>query len=71
MSKQPVKIIKRNEGESKPPTKKKEKPKKKRSIESTIKDWITERRETTDIGIQTRSSQFNAWNPDSIPAKAA
>lgn len=70
MSKQ-VKIIKRSEGDTRSPKIKKEKPKRKRSIESTIQDWITERRETTDIENETRSSQFNTSNPDAIPSKAA
>ena len=71
MNKQVVKIIKRADGESKTPSRKKQKPKKKRSIESTIQDWITESRENTDVGNRTRSSEFAAWNTEAVPAEVA
>ena len=65
-----VKIIKRDDGKPKAPSPVKEKPEKTRSIEGTIKDWVTERRQNIDTENRTRNSQFAAWNSDAIPAKA-
>ena len=70
MKKQLVKVIKRTDGESKPLPPAKVKPKKKRSLESTVQDWITERRENEDTEDRSRNSQFDAWNSDSRPAEA-
>ena len=64
-----VKIIKRDDGKPKTPPPVKEKPGKKRSIEGTIQDWVTERRENADTEDRSRNSQFNAWN-DTFPAEA-
>jgi len=68
-----IKVIKRNEVEVKlPPTNRKAtaRPKKPRSVESTIQDWISERRENNDAEHRSRNSQFAAWTTDSIPAEA-
>lgn len=63
-----IKVIKRvDAGVIKPPVSKKaknERPKKKRSMESTVKDWITERRENDDAEDASRRSQLDSWNPD-------
>jgi hypothetical protein len=70
-----IKIIKREEAGLKkpPPTNKKasQRAKKPRSVESTIKDWITERRENDDAENRSRNSQLATWNTDRVPAKAA
>jgi hypothetical protein len=71
MKKQSVKIIKRDDEVSKAPQTRKEKPKKKRSIESTIQDWITERREDTDSRNRSLKTQFAAWNTKAAPAETA
>src|SRR5215207_1934184 len=67
MKKQTVKVIKREDGEKKLPSVKKEKPKRKRSMESTVQDWITERRENEDTQDRTRSSQLASWTDDTPP----
>ena len=69
--KKQIKIIKRTDGESKPPAPKKEKTKKKRSLESTIQGWVTERRENEETEDRSRNSQFAEWETDSMPAEAA
>ena len=65
MNKQLVKIIKRNEVVPKPtPTNRKAKnkrPAKPRTVESTIKDWITERRENVDTENRSFGLQLAAW----------
>jgi hypothetical protein len=66
-----VKVIKRTDGKTVAPSSKKKKAKKKRSIESTIQDWITERRENEDSGNRTRSAQLADWNAEAAPTKAA
>ena len=68
--KKPIKVIKQTDGEP-IPSPKKEKPKRKRSIESTIQDWITERRDNEETEDRSRNSDFNAWNDDSTPAQTA
>ena len=71
MKKQLVKIIKRTDGESKPPSPPKKKAKKKRSVESTIQGWITERRENETTEIRSDNSQLASWCDDtSAPADA-
>lgn len=65
-----VKIIKRDDGKPKTPSPVKEKPEKKRSIEGTIQDWVTERREKVDTEDRSRNSNFAAWNTDTIPSEA-
>ena len=65
-----VKIIKREDGKPKTPSPAKEKPEKKRSIEGTIQDWVTERRENADTEDRSRNSEFAAWTNDTIPAEA-
>lgn len=69
-----IKVIKRiDAGVVKPPVSKKaknEKPKKQRSMESTVKDWITERRENDDAEDKDRRSQLDSWNPDLTPNEA-
>ncbi|HEX6123994.1 MAG TPA: hypothetical protein VFZ23_01350 [Pyrinomonadaceae bacterium] len=69
MNKQGIKIIKRPDGKAKssPPAKAVPK-KKKRSLESTIQNWITERRENEDTENRTRNSEFQSWNTE--PAEA-
>jgi hypothetical protein len=63
-----IKVIKRGDtGVATPPVSKKgknQKPKKQRSLEGTVKDWITERRENDDAETRERSSQLDSWNPD-------
>jgi hypothetical protein len=63
-----IKVIKRNEGgeKSPPPANKsaKQKPKKQRSMESTVKDWITERRENDADETRDRNSQLDSWSED-------
>jgi hypothetical protein len=71
-----IKIIKREDAglTKSPPTNKKasRRPKKPRSVESTIKDWITERRENDDAENRSRNSQLATWKTDNrVPAKAA
>ena len=70
-----IKIIKRDEATitKSPPTNKKanQRPKKPRSVENTIKDWITERRENDDAENRSRNSQLATWSTDDVPAKAA
>ena len=66
MKKPPIKIIKRGEGESTKPAPKKEKPRKKRSMESTVQDWITERRDNEETADRSRNSEFQAWNDEAI-----
>jgi hypothetical protein len=63
MNKQPIKVIKRNDGPAKAPAagKARKRPKKKPSLESTVKTWITERRENDEA--EQRSS-VAAWNTD-------
>ena len=63
-----VKIIKRDDTKSKTPAPVNDKPKKTRSIEGTIKDWVTERRENIDTETRIRNSKFAAWDTDAIPA---
>lgn len=68
-----IKIIKRNDvGVKVPPTNRKAnaRPKKPRSVESTIKDWITERRENDDAEHRSRTSQLATWTTDRRPAEA-
>ena len=68
-----IKIIKRDDvGVKAAPTNKKAnlRPKKKRSMESTVKDWITERRENDDAEHRSRSSQLASWNTDLTPTEA-
>jgi len=65
-----VKIIKRDDGKPKTPSPVKKKPEKTRSIEGTIKDWVTERRENNATETRVRNSKFSAWNSDAVPAKA-
>ena len=69
MKKQLIKIIKRTDGEARTqlPTKK---PGKKRSIEGTIQNWITECRENLDTENRTRNLKFATLNSDPVPAKA-
>lgn len=61
-----IKVIKRNEGgeKSPPPANKNAKPKKQRSMESTVKDWITERRENDADETRDRNSQLDSWSED-------
>ncbi|MEO6335087.1 MAG: hypothetical protein ABIO91_08900 [Pyrinomonadaceae bacterium] len=62
-----IKVIKRNEGGEKTPPPAKassKKPKKQRSMESTVKDWITERRENDDAETRDRNSQLDSWSED-------
>lgn len=68
-----IKIIKRKEGPvNVPPTNKaaNQRPKKPKSMESTVKDWITERRENDDAEDRSRRSQLNSWNDEPTPAEA-
>jgi len=68
-----IKIIKKDEGGIKlPPSNKTAipRPKKQKSVESTVKDWITERRENDDAETRSRNSQLDAWNTDPTPADA-
>ena len=68
-----IKVIKREEGGVKlPPTNKtsNQRPKKQKSVESTIKDWITERRENDDAEDRSRRSQLDSWDIDPTPAEA-
>jgi hypothetical protein len=66
-----IKVIKRDDaGVVKPPASKKtknQKPKKQRSLEGTVKDWITERRENDDAEDRDRRSQLDSCNPDLTP----
>lgn len=71
MKKKPIKVIKREDGKTKPPPTNKVKPKKKRSIESTVQDWITERRDNEQTEDRSRNSEFNSWNADTTPAEAS
>ncbi|HUR97275.1 MAG TPA: hypothetical protein VMZ26_04325 [Pyrinomonadaceae bacterium] len=61
-----IKVIKRNEGgeKSPPPAPKNAKPKKKRSMESTVQDWIAERRENDADETRDRNSQLDSWSED-------
>jgi len=65
MTKPRIKVIKRNDDRpEKPPAAgkaEKERSRKKRSLESTVQTWITERRENDDA--EQRSS-VDAWNTD-------
>ena len=65
-----VKIIKRGDGKPKTASPVKQKPKKKRSIEGTIQDWVNERRENIDTENRTRNSKFAAWNADAVQAES-
>jgi hypothetical protein len=68
-----IKVIKRNaDGTKPPPTNRKAnpRPKKPRSMESTVQDWITERRENDDAEHRSRNSQLANWT-DTPPAEAA
>jgi hypothetical protein len=66
-----IKVIKRvDAGVVKAPASKKKKNKKatkQRSLEGTVKDWITERRENDDAEDRDRRSQLDSWNPDLTP----
>ena len=67
-----IKVIKRNlDGTKPPPTNRKAnpRPKKPRSMESTIQDWITERRENDDAEHRSRNSQLATWTD--TPSEAA
>ena len=64
-----IKIIKRTDGEAKTHSPAK-KPGKKRSIEGTIQNWITECRENVDTENRTLNSKFATINSDSVPAEA-
>ena len=57
-------------GTEPPPTNKKagKRPKKDRTMENTVKDWITERRENDDAENRSLNSQLADWNADTIPA---
>ena len=59
-----IKIIKKEDGENSPPTNKKAnpRPKKPRSVESTIQNWITERREKDEADNKSRRSTIASWN---------
>lgn len=70
MSNKIVKIVKRTEVKSVAQSSKKKKAKKKRSIESTIQDWITERRENEDSGNRTLNDQLANWNAEAAPTEA-
>lgn len=63
-----VKIIKRDDSKPKTPPPVKDKPRKTRSIEGTIKDWVNERRENIDTETRMRNSKFAAWDTSTIPA---
>jgi len=73
MRKPLIKVIKREEGETKSPPDaiktKKAKRKKERSVESTIQGWIAERRENDDAESRTRNTEFDAWDTDDLPAE--
>ncbi len=74
MKKPLIKVIKREESETKSPMpdaveEKKANRKKERSVESTIQGWITERRENDDAESRTRNTEFDAWDTDSLPAE--
>jgi hypothetical protein len=72
MKKQSIKVIKRDEaGMEPPPTNRKAapRPKKPRSMESTIKDWITERRENDEAEHRAATSELAAWETDPTPAE--
>lgn len=66
-----IKVIKRvDAGVAEAPVSKKtkkQKAKKQRSLEGTVKDWITERRENDDAEDLARRSQLDSWNPDLTP----
>ena len=66
-----IKVIKRNEGDEKSPPRTgktaNQKPKKKRSMESTVKDWITERRENDADETRDRNAQLDSWSEDFNP----
>jgi len=67
-----IKVIKRNDDGTKPaPTNRKAnpRPKKQRSMESTVQDWITERRENDDAEHRSRNSQLATWTD--TPSEAA
>ena len=75
MKKQVIKVIKQGDGVPKkiPPAANKpskERPKKPRSLESTVKDWITERRENDDAENRSRNSQLAEWDTDTDPVPA-
>lgn len=65
-----IKVIKRMDvGVKPPPTNRKaSKPEKDRSMENTVKDWITERRENDDAESRSLNSQLADWSDDSVPA---
>lgn len=69
MNKQSVKVIKRNDGPAKAPVTVKKKPVKQRSIENTIENWISERRENVDIENRSSRSQLAFWNSDALLAE--
>ena len=67
-----IKVIKRNDDGTKPPPtnrKANSRPKKPRSMESTVQDWITERRENDDAEHRSRNSQLANWTD--TPTEAA
>ena len=66
-----IKVIKREDVAPKAaPTNKKvaKRLKPDRSMENTVKDWITERRENDDAESRSLNSQLADWNTDTIPA---
>jgi hypothetical protein len=66
-----IKVIKREDVTPKAsPTNKKaaKRLKPDRSMENTVKDWITERRENDDAESRSLNSQLADWNTDTIPA---
>jgi hypothetical protein len=69
-----IKVIKRDDvGVKSQPTNRKavQRPKKVRSVESTIQAWITERRDDEEAEHISRKSKFAAWKPDTKHAEAA
>jgi hypothetical protein len=69
--KQQVRIIKQTRGESEPPPAKKQSPRKKRSLESTVQGWITERRDNQETADRSRNSEFEDWNADTATTETA
>ena len=68
-----IKIIKKEDGEnSQKPANKKADPraKKPRSLESTVQNWITERREKDEAEDQSRRSKIASWNKKPARSKA-
>jgi hypothetical protein len=65
-----IKIIKRTDGTPKAPVTAKAKPKRKQTIESTIQNWIAERRENHDTEDRRRNSQFAAFNTEVLLTEA-